>query len=255
VLQQTSSSLQPFLDRLTSRSVLSQEEQQAILGLPTRAFQAARNQDFVQLSKRVDHACVIVDGLVGCFDQNPNGGRQITAVHIPGDMPDLLSVVLPTATTGLQALSITTILQIPHRALREVAAAYPAVAEAFWRDCIVDTMIMGQWVVNVGRRNAKQRLAHLLCEMAVRLKASTAEGRVTFPLRMTQEQLADATGLTPVHVNRCLTALRDIGVTFRASTVRIEDWTELVNAADFDPSYLQVDFKPTERMRIDQLAV
>jgi CRP-like cAMP-binding protein len=254
MLQQTSSDLQPFLDRLTSRSVLSDAEQEAILGLPTRAFQAARGEDFVQLAERVHHACFIVDGFVGRFDQNSNGARQITAVHIPGDMPDLLSVVQPTATSALQALSTTTILQIPHHNLRQVAGSHPAIAEAFWRDCMVDAMIMAQWVVNVGRRNAQARIAHLLCEMAVRTKADLTKDQVRFDLRMNQDNLADATGLTAVHVNRSLMALREIGVTFRSGTVRVEDWMRLVNFGDFDPSYLQADIEPAERIRIVQLA-
>jgi CRP-like cAMP-binding protein len=254
MLQQTSSDLQPFLGRLTSRSVLSDAEQEAILGLPTRAFQAARGEDFVQLGERVHHACLIVDGLVGRFDQNSNGARQITALHIPGDMPDLLSVVQPTATSALQALSTTTILQIPHHDLRQIAATHPAIAEAFWRDCMVDAMIMAQWVVNVGRRNAQARIAHLLCEMAVRTRANLTADQVRFDFRMTQENLADATGLTSVHVNRSLMALREIGVTLRSGTVRVEDWARLVDAGDFDPAYLQTDIEPAERIRIVQLA-
>jgi CRP-like cAMP-binding protein len=254
MLQQTSFDLQPFVDRLTSRSVLSEAEQEAILGLPTRAVQAARGQDFVRLGDRVHHACFIVDGLVGRFDENSNGARQITALHISGDMPDLLSVVQPTATSALQALSTTTILQIAHHDLRQVAATHPAIAEAFWRDCMVDAMIMAQWVVNVGRRNAQARIAHLLCEMAVRTKADLTASQVRFDLRMNQENLADATGLTAVHVNRSLMALREIGVTHRSGTVWVEDWKRLVDAGDFDPSYLQTDIEPAERIRIVQMA-
>jgi CRP-like cAMP-binding protein len=252
MLQQPLSNLRPFLARLKSRSVLSDREQRQILELPVRVKQARPNEDFVALGERVDHACFVVDGLVGRFDQNSQGDRQITALHIPGDMPDLHSVVQPTATSALQALSTSTILEVPHAALRAASGKYPAIAEALWRDCMVDSMILAQWVVNVGRREAKSRVAHLLCEMAWRYKATPVGGRVEFQLPMTQAQLADAAGLTPVHVNRTLKALAGVGTRFGQKTVRIDDWDALVEIGDFDPAYLQDNMKPEERIRLVQ---
>jgi CRP-like cAMP-binding protein len=242
--------LQRFLDRLTRRSVLSQTEQAAILGLPIQMERARPNDDFVRLGERVHHACFIVDGLVGRFDQNANGGRQITALHIPGDMPDLHSVVQPKATSALQALSPTTILRIPHEAVRVIAAGHPAIAEALWRDCMVDSMILAQWVVNVGRRDARCRIAHLICEMALRYKGAELSGKVAFNMPMTQAHMADATGLTSVHVNRSLKALEHEGVQFRRGAVDIDDWAQLESLGDFNPDYLQQDIRPDERIRI-----
>lgn len=247
-----SSNLEPFLARLNGRSVLSVREQERIVELPTRARQVPPNVDLVRLGQRVDHACFVVAGLVGRFDQNPLGGRQITALHIPGDMPDLHSVVQPTATSALQALSTTTLLEIPHAALRHSAAEFPAIAEAFWRDTMVDSMILAQWVLNVGRRDARSRVAHLLCEMAWRYGYAPAQGKIMFQLPMTQTHLADATGLTAVHVNRTLSAFRHIGVAFRSKVVRIDDWDTLARVGDFDPGYLQAGGEPEERIRIVQ---
>jgi len=243
--------LQRFLDRLTSRSVLSEEEQQAILNLPCRSEHVQANRDFVPLGERVDHACLVVDGIVGRFGQNSDGKRQITAMHIPGDMADLHSVVQPTGASALQALSIATILRVPHAALRAAAARYPALAEALWRDCMVDASVLSQWVVNVGRRDARERVAHLLCEMAVRLHVAPAEGEIVFPFAVTQTQLADATGLTSVHVNRTLQALRRDGLAQVSSrAVHIADWDALVAVGDFDTAYLQTDVRAEGRLRI-----
>ena len=243
--------LQRFLDRLTSRSVLTEEEQQAILNLPCRSEHVQSNRDFVPLGERVDHACLIVAGIVGRFGQNADGQRQITAMHVVGDMADLHSVVQPKAGSALQALSIATILRVPHVELRAVAARYPAIAEALWRDCMVDASVLSQWVVNVGRRDAKERIAHLLCEMAVRLHVAPAEGEIVFPFGVTQAQLADATGLTSVHVNRTLQAMRREGLAdICGKAARIPDWDALVAAGEFDASYLQADVKPEERLRI-----
>jgi CRP-like cAMP-binding protein len=208
------------------------------------------NQDFVELGERVSHSCYVVEGLVGRFDQNARGDQQITALHIPGDMPDLHSVVQPRATSALQALSTATILEVPHASLSHATGAHPAIAEALWRDCMVDSMILAQWVVNVGRREAKSRIAHLLCEMACRYNAAPSTGAIVFELEMSQSQLADATGLTSVHVNRTLKALGDIGTTFRHQTVRIADWDALVEVGDFDRDYLQADVPAQERIRL-----
>ena len=249
--QHYQSNLQPFLNRLTSRSLLSADEQDAILDLPTHAAQVSANHDFVRLNEMVDHSCVIVEGVVGRFGQNAEGARQITAFHIAGDMPNLHAVVQPRATSALQALTTTTILKVPHRAMRATAARYPAVAEAFWRDCMVDAAILSQWVVNVGRRDAKTRIAHLLCETAIRFSANGGSDVTAFEFPITQIHLADATGLTPVHVNRTLKALRCEGVVDVATRmVRILDWDALARLGDFNRDYLQIDIRPEERIRI-----
>ena len=252
MLQRVGPNLSLFLDRLILRSVLSEREQQAILNLPTRTHQVQANRDFVRLDERVDHACFVVAGLVGRFDQNSQGKRQITSLYIAGDMPDLHSVVQPTATSALQALSTTTILKVPHSALRAIGAEFPAIAEALWRDCMVDSMILAQWVVNVGCRDAKTRIAHLLCEMACRSAPLQERKNVSYALPMTQAHLADATGISPVHVNRSLKALASHGVSLRRGTVRIEDWDNLVQVGDFDAAYLQADLRPEERIRVTQ---
>lgn len=240
-----------FLDRLNSRSVLTSEEQQAILDLPWRAEQVEAHRDFVRLGQRIEHACCVGTGLVGRFDQNANGGRQITAIHVPGDMPDLHSVVQPQATSALQALSAATILRVPHSAIRAATAQHHALAEALWRDCMVDSAILAQWVVNVGRRDAKARIAHLLCELAVRLRGPETNGPFSFLLPITQGQLADATGLTVVHVNRVLRTLReDRLVDTHHGQVHVLDWQALVSAGDFDAGYLQTNVAPDDRLRM-----
>lgn len=191
--------------------------------------------------EQVTHACFVVAGLVGRFGQNRNGKRQITAVHIPTDMVDLHAVVAPEACSALQALSLTTIFRVPHDALREAARHYPAIAEAFWRECAVDAAILAEWVVNVGRRDAKGRVAHLLCEVACRVEGAGEKVGFTVPFAATQTHIADMTGLTPVHVNRTLAALRDENVVdLRARMIHILDWKRLIEVGDFDDNYLRI---------------
>jgi CRP-like cAMP-binding protein len=243
--------LNSFLERLTNRSRLNEAEKQAILALPTIELGVEANQDFVPLSGVVDHVSVVVDGIVARFGQNAEGERKYIALHIAGDAPDLHTVVVPSDTVPLQALSKARILRVPHAALREIAIRYPAVAEAFWRHCSVDAAITAQWGLNVGRYDAQTRIAHLLCEMAVRYGADTGGGEVTYSFPLTQTHLADATGLTPVHVNRSLKALAEEGlVTLSGRMARIPDWERLVTRGEFKPEYLQAGLRSGVRLRI-----
>lgn len=252
------SPFQPFLNRLLSRSKLNEAEQGAILSLPGTPMQVQINRDFVRLGERVDHACFVIGGLVGRFGQNRDGKRQITALHIAGDMVDLHSVVIPKASSALQALSVATILRVPHRALREVAHVYPTIAEAFWRECVVDAAILSEWVVNVGRRSALLRTAHLLCEVACRTR-SVHGNSFTFDFAVTQAHLGDMLGLTSVHVNRVLRMLKDDQLAIvQDRQVRVLDWSRLVQTGEFNADYLhlmplpdgpQAELQPTNALR------
>ena len=246
--------LQLFLDRLTSRSILTNAEQKAVLDLPAHAEQVHANQDFVRIGDRVHHSCLVVAGIVGRFDQNGDGKRQITAMHTSGDMCDLHSVVQPLPSSALQALSVATILRIPHAALRAITGRHPALAEAFWRDCMVDAAILSEWVVNVGSRDAKTRVAHLICEMAMRLSNGLGRKEFMFDMPITQTQLGEATGLTAVHVNRTLQSLRADGlIECHRRVIRIPQWDALAKRAEFDPVYLQAPLQRENRMRIVQV--
>lgn len=189
--------------------------------------------------------------IAGRFGQDFDGARQITALHIAGEMADLHSVVQPKGCSALQALSTLTMLRVPHRAVRAAAGRYPAIAEALWRDSSVDAAVLSQWVVNVGRRDARTRIAHLLCEMATRYKAHASGNQVSFEFPATQIHMADAAGLTAVHVNWTLKSLRNAElVAICGRTVHILDWDELARIGEFDPAYLQTKIKPEERFRI-----
>jgi len=103
---------------------------------------------------------------------------------------------------------------------------------------MLDAARLTQWVINVGRRDARQRLAHLLCEMAFRTGGERGP-LLTYSLPITQEQLADALALTSVHVNRVLKGIRTDGLaTLKTGQVEIYDWTRLARIGEFDPSYL-----------------
>jgi CRP-like cAMP-binding protein len=240
--------LRLFVTRLTARSILTEEEQQAILALPAHAIHLTKRQDFVHINEVTSYACLIASGMVGRFGQTSNGARQITAFHIPDDMVDLHSAVRPVGIGGLNALCETTILRVPHAEIRVLAARYPAIAEAFWRDCMLDAAVLMQWVVNVGRRDARTRLAHILCEMAIR-SGEDREILRNYAFPVTQEQLGDAAALTSVHVNRSLKSLSDL-VTVRGGNVQIHDWAKLARVGEFEAAYLVADTAPKRQKRL-----
>lgn len=236
-----STTLAPFVEKLEARSRFSNEEREALLGLPFVPSQIRTNLDFVRRGEPVNHSCFVLDGLVGTFGENRNGGRQITSVFMQGDIIDLQSVVLPEAMSALQALTTTTILRVPHSALRQTARLYPNIAESFWRECVVDASIVNEWVVNVGRRRARPRMAHLFCEIACRSNRYQPDKPVSFPFPVTQNHLGDMLGLTPVHVNRTIREFRDEQVLeTQERTVRILNWDRLAQIGEFDATYLRL---------------
>ena len=231
--------LSRFLDRLLRHSTLSSDERKAILNLPGHASQVQARYDVVSPGKVVDHACLIVKGLAGRFDQMTDGRRQTTALHIPGDMCDLHSVVQPRPSWSITAFTTTTILHVPHSNLRDIVHIYPGIGLAFWRDTAAAAAILSKWLGNFGRKDAQSRVAHLFCEMAVRMEAANLGTRTSYELAMTQEQLSDATGMTAVHVNRTLQMLRATGtLSFAHGLVEVYDWEGLKRLADFTEDYL-----------------
>lgn len=240
------SALLAFLRRLQRRSVLAADEWLAILGLEGECVREPPRRDLVTPGQTVRHSALVGSGLVGRFDQMRDGRRQITAIHLPGDMCDLHSVVAPTTGWGLVALTACTVVHIPHEALRRLATEHPNVGLAFWRDTTLDASILAKWVANIGRKDAGPRLAHFLCEMGLRLERAELGRRERFQLQLTQEQMGDMLGLTPVHVNRTTQLLKAHGLiattrtspAARPQVTEVPDWDRLVDFAEFSPAYL-----------------
>lgn len=237
----TQRALQSFLDMLLLHSRLSPVEQDVIRELPGRPARIRNRSDIVSPGQTVDNACLVASGLVARFDQMRSGHRQTTALHIAGEMCDLHSVVQPKASWSITALTDAQIVFVPHKNLWDATCRHPNLAIAFWRDGMAQSAILAKWVGNLGRKNATARVAHLICEMGLRAEAANLGTRSNFELPMTQEQLADAVGITSVHVNRTLQLLRrDAGLTVKRPRVGVEDWNHLAQLAEFDPDFLQL---------------
>jgi CRP-like cAMP-binding protein len=237
----SSSTLHPLIVKLETIAPVSDEERHAILGLAMTVRDLREDQDIVRDQDRPSQCCLILQGFTCRYKLLPGGKRQIFSFHIPGDIPDLQSLHLEVMDHNLGTLVPSKVAFIPHEAIRKFIRAHPRIGDIFWRDTLIDAAVFREWIANVGRREAYQRIAHLLCELYVRLKAiGLANGR-TYALPITQAELADATGLSTVHVNRSLQKLRGDGLIRSAKrSVVIEDWDGLRAAGEFDPTYLHL---------------
>jgi CRP-like cAMP-binding protein len=229
--------------KLASRAVLSDEDQSAILALPytARAYDAPAY--LVREGEPPRRFCsFVVSGYAYRQKLTAQGTRQIMAIHMPGDILDLQQLFLKQSDHNVQALTRLETADIDRESLRELALARPAIGEALWVDALVDASILREWVLNVGRRDARSRIAHLLCEFAVRMEAIGLDVANGYDLPMTQEQLGDATGLTSVHVNRTLKTLVADGLMHRQGRfLTFNDWQRLRSVADFNALYLHTD--------------
>lgn len=235
------SALNPLAERLANKSILSVEEQQELASLPFKIVKVSPHNDFMKQLGEFKHVAMVVSGLLASFEQNIRGERQTTALHIKGSFLNLQTVVLPVVPCTIEALTNSSVVAVPKHALHSVAATHPGIAMALWHDSALENAIAQKWIANIGCQDARTRTAHLLCEMACRYQISTDENALSFELLMTQQQLAEAAGLTAVHINRTLKALSQIGTSFRQKRVIIKDWEALVSAANFNPAYLQND--------------
>ena len=235
------SPLAPMLPKLELWGTLTDEDKAALLGLPCSLKSFEPHAYIVREGDRTTHSCLLRRGFAYRQRIVAGGRRQILAIHMEGDMVDLQNSLLVDADHSVQALTEIEVAFIPREAILELAFARPAVGKAMWFDTLVDAAIFRAWLANIGRRNAKARIANILCEFAVRLEAVGLGARHRYELPMTQEQLADCTGLTAVHVNRTLMAMARDGLIERTRrSVIIADWKKLARAGDFDSDYLHL---------------
>jgi len=234
-----------MLRKLESRAPLDAGDRDALLALPFRTQTVEPAAYIAREGERPERSCLIVTGFAYRHKVTVEGARQIVSVHIPGDIVDLEGALLSVADHNVQALTRCELACIPREAIRELILSHPRVGMAMWLDTLIDGSIFREWVVNIGRRDARSRIAHLLCEFARRLEAAGLAAQYRYELPMTQEQLADATGLTPVHVNRILMTLsRDGLIERKRRIVGIPDWEALRRVAGFSETYLHLDQVP-----------
>ena len=233
--------MQLLVRKLETHHALTEQDRQAVLALPHKMRKLEAQSYLLREGDRPDRCAVLISGFAFRHKLTGNGSRQILSIHIPGEALDFQNMFLEEADHNIQTVTRTEVAEIPRRALEEQALAMPNLARAILITTLVEASIFREWVVNIGRRDSRSRISHLLCEFAFRMTAQGLKPDGEFELPMTQEQIADATGLTAVHVNRVLKALQADGLLqLERRSMRFPSWQRLSDVGDFNPRYLHV---------------
>lgn len=233
--------LAAMVDKLAQHSMLGAVETRALLDLPHRMAKFNPGSYLVRDGNKADSCIVLLSGFVYRSKVAGDGARQILSIHLRGDLVNLENSLLNVADYSVQALTHAEVALIPHQAIVAVTEAFPSIVQALWRDTLVDGSIFREWIVNVGRRNGRQRIAHLLCELVLRQEVAGLSKSPSYQLPMTQEQIGDATGLTAVHVNRNFQRMRSEGLfKLGKGSLTVMDWDQLQRVGDFGGAYLHL---------------
>jgi CRP-like cAMP-binding protein len=190
----------------------------------------------------VSQSTYLVDGFMCRYKDDREGQRQLVAVHVAGDFVDLHAYPLKRLDHDVATLTACHIVQIPHSRLDDIMAQRPAMSKLLWFSTLLDAAMHREWIFRLGRLDAVQRLGHFLCEVEIKLRIVGLSDGQHYLLPMTQADLAEACGLTPVHVNRMLRELRERGIlAMRGNMIDILDRPALYRLSEFDPAYLFID--------------
>ena len=227
--------------RLRTTSAVTDEDIKAVQALPITVRDYPAEQNIVSDGQKATECCLIIRGFCARSKTTSEGRRQILSIHIPGEIPDLMSLHLHVMDHDLSTLTPCTLGFIHHETLRLLHRRQPNLADMFWRDTLIDASMFREWIVNVGQRPAPARLAHVIVELRERLKVIGRIEGDSFEMPLTQEQIGEALGITAVHANRVIKQLRQDGiVAFHRGHVEVLDENKLMELAGFDSRYLHL---------------
>jgi CRP-like cAMP-binding protein len=225
-----------LLRKLDNFGILSEKEKDALLSIVGQSKKIKRGEDFIIEGSSPTHMTVLLEGLACRYKILEDGTRHIFAFQYGGDICDIQSFVLNEVDYAVAALRLCTVAPLAHSDVQEITEKHPNIARVLWRNSVIESRLSRQWLLNVGQRPALNRIAHILCEHTARLKAINENGRYVL---ITQAELADATGLSAVHINRTLHQLRELGIIAkRGRPVIVLRWDRLSAIAKFDGRYL-----------------
>ncbi|SED09950.1 Crp/Fnr family transcriptional regulator [Bradyrhizobium erythrophlei] len=230
---------QRLIARLQAVSGLAQEELAVLNALPHTVRKLDDRESILREGDGAFNCVVLISGFL--YRRKIVGDRsQILSLHVPGDIPDLMTLYLPTMDHDLISVGQSIVGTVPHAALRAMFDKQPSLVHTFWRETLIDAAIFRHWVGNLGALDALHRVAQLFCELAVRLEFVGLLNRDSFAFPLTQADIGSACGLSTVHTNRTLQALRRKGLLeWRGEMVTLPNRGDLEALADFNADYLQ----------------
>jgi CRP-like cAMP-binding protein len=237
--------IERHLMKIRARDRLDQVEEEAIRGAVSEYRDYRADLTFIEPHQELQHSTLLLDGLMCRYKDLKNGQRQVTELHVAGDFADLHSFTLKRLDHSIMTLTPCRVAIMPHDNLRRITEELPHLTRLYWFGTNLDAAIHREWEVSLGRRSAISRVAHLFCELEVRLGLVGLTEGDSYALSLTQTDLAECLGLTSVHVNRTLKELRERGLMeFRSGRVVIHELEGLRRTAEFDPAYLYLERRP-----------
>ncbi len=231
----------PLIAKLEKRDRLSPEERRVLETAPFVIKTVPAGEDLAVEGQTLDFSTMVLEGWTTRNKVLEDGRRQVTAFHISGDFVDLHSFLLKPMDHNVTAVTPCRLALVKHSVLTDITREHPHLTRMLWLSTLIDAAIHREWLVALGRRSALSNLAHLLCELYLRLETVGLTKGGSFQFPVTQVLLADALGLSPVHVNRVLQELRrEDFVTWRGANVVIKDFDKLKAVGEFDPTYLNL---------------
>jgi len=230
------------LMKLRARDDISAEEEAAIRGAMSDVINVPADGIVVHEREPMSYSCILLSGIAARRKDLRDGRRQYTELHVAGDFADLHSFTLKYLDHDLVALSDCKFAIFPHPRLKEITERHPHLARVYWFATNLDAAIHRAWEVSLGSRSAVGRMAHFFCEIYIRLELVGLTRGSSYDLPVSQQELAEMLGMTPVHANRTLQQLRKQGILdFAGGLVTIHDLAALKRVAEFDASYLYLD--------------
>lgn len=237
--------LEPFFSRVLQRDTLVADELAAITAAAGEVIDFSPGEDLVLEGQRPSRSMLVASGFTCRYRMLADGNRQLTAIHIAGDFVDLHSFLLKEMDHSVGALTNCAVITFPHENLVELTERYPHLTRLLWLLTLLDGAMHREWLVGMGRLSASQRTAHLICEVYARLKVVGLADNDSFAFPITQATLADAVGISSVHINRVLQELRQRHlVSWHRGVLDIVDWGALAALAEFDEGYLHLVREP-----------
>ncbi|GGE86654.1 Crp/Fnr family transcriptional regulator [Sphingomonas prati] len=220
-------------------------ERAALAKLAVASRPVVRGQHLIREGDDPTHVFLILDGWAQRYKVLPDGKRQIVAFLMPGDLCDTHVFILEKMDHSISMMSPGKVVSIPADDMLAIINAFPRIAQALWWCTLVDEGILREWLVNIGTREAYSRIAHLFCELYVRAGAVARGGNGDFFMPLTQADVGEALGLTAIHVNRTIKALKQSGLVDPAkSRLRMLDFDALKAVGGFDEAYLHARLVP-----------
>jgi CRP-like cAMP-binding protein len=237
--------IEAHLMKLRARDELSDEEERAIRGAVAETRELRADQIAIRADVELSSCLLLLEGLMCRYKDLRDGQRQITELHVAGDFADLHSFTLKRLDHNVLTLTPCRVAIVPHERMKAITEEHPHLGRIYWFATNMDAAIHREWALSLGRRSALSRVAHLFCELHVRLGLVGLADPDGYALNLTQADLAECLGLTSVHVNRTLKELREQGlVEFRGGRVSVRDRKGLERVAEFSANYLYLDRRP-----------